>query len=79
MTNPPDRGCDHEAVCPRCLETPYHGTHHGVDVYRCRNPSCDWYSSPLARTKAELRRAGNELYHVESVPSGRPQVTESSR
>jgi hypothetical protein len=45
-----------DAVCPNCEKTPYAGTHHGTNVYRCRNPYCDWYTAPLARTKAELRR-----------------------
>lgn len=72
--NEPDRGCRHEAVCPRCLSAPYHGTHHGIDVYRCRNPDCEWYTAPLARTKSELRRVGEELYHIESIPSGQPRA-----
>lgn len=55
---------DDNAVCPECREIPYSGSHHGQSVYKCKEPSCFYYGSPLARTKAELRRV---VTHIDTI------------
>lgn len=62
---------DDMAVCPNCKLVPYRGSHNGSDCYKCRSirAKCEWNNSPLARTKAELRRVNHELRSREEVPA----------
>jgi hypothetical protein len=67
--HPADDGDTPAAVCPNCGREPYQGSANGRPVYRCQGPGskCQWYTVPLARTKAQLRRVN--AYLADESPS----------